>query len=133
MPVSGSARFFRYSHFQILPGTQAGPLQDQKTDQAEDVNIKNQTFKHNYTEVVTMCLIAAWGCDNQFEVKIYPVSILSKILSGAPNEYKRIRHLRQSAGKTDWADDEGKRDDGDRACTLKEKEADTDDVEAVDE
>ena len=68
-----------------------------KRTKPEDVNIKNQTFKHNYTEVITMVLDCALeGCDNQFEVKIYPRQyIYPKYCPEHRNEYKRVRHLRQ--------------------------------------
>jgi hypothetical protein len=68
-----------------------------KRTKPEDVNIKNQTFKHNYSEVIIMVLNCALeGCDNQFEVKIYPRQyIYPKFCPEHRNEYKRIRHLRQ--------------------------------------
>ncbi len=68
-----------------------------KRTKPEDVNIKNQTYKHNYTEVVTMVLSCALeACDNQFEMKIYPRQyIYPKYCPDHRNEYKRIRHLRQ--------------------------------------
>jgi hypothetical protein len=68
-----------------------------KRTKPEDVNIKNQTFKHNYSEVIVMVLNCALeGCDNQFEVKIYPRQyIYPKFCPEHRNEYKRIRHLRQ--------------------------------------
>jgi hypothetical protein len=66
-----------------------------KRTKPEDVNIKNQTFKHNYTEVVTMVLECALeGCNNQFEVKIYPRQyVYPKYCPEHRNEYKRVRHL----------------------------------------
>jgi len=68
-----------------------------KRTKPEDVNIKNQTFKHNYTEVINMVLNCELeGCDHQFEVKIYPRQyIYPKYCPEHRNEYKRIRHLRQ--------------------------------------
>ena len=68
-----------------------------KRTKPEDVNIKNQTYKHNYTEVVTMVLSCALeACDNQFEVKVYPRQyIYPKYCPDHRNEYKRVRHLRQ--------------------------------------
>jgi hypothetical protein len=68
-----------------------------KRTKPEDVNIKNQTVKHAYTEVITMVLNCALeGCDNQFEVKIYPRQyVYPKYCPEHRNEYKRIRHLRQ--------------------------------------
>jgi hypothetical protein len=66
------------------------------------VNIKNQTFKHTYTEVVTMVMDCALeGCTHQFEVKIYPRQfIYPKYCPEHRNEYKRIRHL-QLIGRED--------------------------------
>ncbi len=73
-----------------------------KRTKPEDVNIKNQTYKHNYTEVVTLVLNCALEvCDNQFEVKIYPRQfIYPKYCPEHRNEYKRIRLL-QSMGRYD--------------------------------
>jgi hypothetical protein len=107
-----------------------------KRTKPEDVNIKNQTFKHNYTEVVTMVLNCALeGCDNQFEVKIYPRQyIYPKYCPEHRNEYKRIRHLRQ-IGREDLIEQMMKESEmmEIEPATGKEKEAETDDVEAVDE
>ena len=66
-----------------------------KRTKPEDVNIKNQTYKHNYTEVVVMVLNCDLeGCDNQFEVKIYPRQyVYPKYCPEHRNEYRRIRHL----------------------------------------
>lgn len=67
-----------------------------KRTKPEDVNLKNQTFKHNYTEVVAMVMTCALeGCENQFEVKIYPRQyVYPKYCPEHRNEYKRMRHLR---------------------------------------
>jgi hypothetical protein len=68
-----------------------------KSIKPEDVNIKNQTVKHNYTEVVIMdlpCTLEA--CDNQFKVMVYPRQyIYPKYCPNHRNEYKRLRHLKQ--------------------------------------
>jgi hypothetical protein len=66
------------------------------------VNIKNQTYKHAYTEVVTTVMTCALeGCDNQFEVKVYPRQyVYPKYCPIHRNEYKRIRHL-QMIGRDD--------------------------------
>jgi len=73
-----------------------------KRTKPEDVNIKNQTYKHNYTEVVTMVLNCSLECcENQFEIKIYPRQyIYPKYCTEHRNEYKRIRHL-QVIGRFD--------------------------------
>jgi hypothetical protein len=76
------------------------------------------------------------GCDNQFEVKIYPRQyIYPKYCPEHRNEYKRIRHLRQ-IGREDLIEQmmkESEMMEIEPGALLKEKEADTDDVEAVDE
>jgi len=68
-----------------------------KRTKPEDVNIKNQTFKHSYTEVVTMVMNCSLeGCNHQFEVKIYPRQyIYPKYCPDHRNEYRRIRLLQQ--------------------------------------
>ncbi|MDO5576034.1 MAG: hypothetical protein Q4F84_03065 [Fibrobacter sp.] len=73
-----------------------------KRSRPEDVNIKNQTLKHNNTEVVEQVMECALeGCTNQFEVKIYPRQyIYPKYCPEHRNEYKRIRHL-QLIGRED--------------------------------
>lgn len=67
-----------------------------KRTKPEDVNIKNQTFKHNYTEVVSMVMNCALeGCCQHFDMKIYPRQyIYPKYCPQHRNEYRRIRHLR---------------------------------------
>jgi stress-induced morphogen len=66
-----------------------------KRTKPEDVNIKNQTFKHNYTEVVTMVMNCALeGCNQHFDMKIYPRQyIYPKYCPQHRNEYRRVRHL----------------------------------------
>jgi len=73
-----------------------------KRAKAEDVNIKNQTFRHSFTEVSTMVMDCALdGCEHQFEVKIYPRQyIYPKYCPEHRNEFKRIRHL-QLIGRED--------------------------------
>lgn len=73
-----------------------------KRTKPEDVNIKNQTYKHGYTEVVTLVMTCALeGCDHQFEVKIYPRQyVYPKYCTDHRNEYRRVRHLQQ-IGRTD--------------------------------
>ncbi len=68
-----------------------------KRNKPEDVNLKNQTYKHNYTEVQTVVHTCALeGCDNQFEIKIFPRQyVYPKFCPEHRNEYKRIRHLRK--------------------------------------
>ena len=68
-----------------------------KRTKPEDVNIKNQTYKHNYTEVVTMVLSCALGSLRQsVRGKVYPRQyIYPKYCPDHRNEYKRIRHLQQ--------------------------------------
>lgn len=67
-----------------------------KRAKPEDVNIKNQTFRHSYTEVTTMVMDCALeGCDHQFEIKIYPRQyIYPKYCPEHRNEFKRTLHLR---------------------------------------
>ncbi len=61
----------------------------------EDINLKNQTIKHSYTEVVTMemgCDLE--GCEHKFEVKIFPRQfVYPKYCAEHRNEYRRTRHL----------------------------------------
>lgn len=68
-----------------------------KRARPENVNIKNQTIQHPYTEVtVTVMPCRLEGCDNQFEVKLYPRQfIYPKYCPEHRNEFKRIRHLQQ--------------------------------------
>jgi len=56
-----------------------------------DINIDNQTFKHNYTEVVKIVFNCAFeSCRNQFDVKIYPNQyVYPKYCPEHRNEYKR--------------------------------------------
>ena len=67
-----------------------------KRTKPEDVNLKNQTFKHTYTEVVNMVMTCDLeGCENQFEVKVFPRQyVYPKYCAEHRNEYKRMRHLR---------------------------------------
>jgi len=73
-----------------------------KRSKPENVNIKNQTISHPYTEVtMTVMHCQLPGCDNQFEVKLYPRQfIYPKYCPEHRNEYKRIRHL-QRIGRED--------------------------------
>ncbi len=68
----------------------------------EDVNLKNQTIKHQYTEVVTMIMDCDLeGCGHEFEVKIYPRQyVYPKYCPEHRNEYRRVRHL-MSIGRDD--------------------------------
>lgn len=61
----------------------------------EDVNKKNQTIKHSYTEVVTMEVgCSLHGCEEKFEIKIYPRQyVYPKYCPKHRSEYRRIRHL----------------------------------------
>ena len=76
-----------------------------KRSKPEDVNIKNSTLEHDYTEVTTMRMSCALeGCSNQFELRVYPRQyIYPKYCPEHRNEYKRIRHLRK-LGRDDLAD-----------------------------
>jgi len=62
-----------------------------------DINRDNVVIPHTYTEVtVTAMHCKLPGCDNQFEVKLYPRQfIYPKYCPEHRNEYKRIRHLQQ--------------------------------------
>lgn len=73
-----------------------------KRSKPENVNIKNQTIQHPCTEVtMTRMHCALEGCDNEFEVKLYPRQfIYPKYCPEHRNEYKRIRHL-QLIGRED--------------------------------
>jgi hypothetical protein len=66
------------------------------------VNIKNQTIQHPYTEVtITVMPCHLEGCNNQFEVKLYPRQfVYPKYCGEHRNEFKRIRHL-QLIGRED--------------------------------
>jgi hypothetical protein len=77
-----------------------------KRTKPEDVNLKNQTFKHNYTEVVNMVMTCALeGCEHQFEVKVYPRQyVYPKYCPEHRNEYKRMRHLKL-IGREDLIDE----------------------------
>jgi len=87
----------RHSYSKYCPEHRQDRYRIRKRTKPEDVNIKNQTYKHNYTEVVTMVLSCALeACDNQFEVKVYPRQyIYPKYCPDHRNEYKRVRHLQQ--------------------------------------
>jgi hypothetical protein len=107
-----------------------------KRTKPEDVNIKNQTFKHNYTEVITMVLNCALeGCDNQFEVKIYPRQyIYPKYCPEHRNEYKRIRRLRQ-IGREDLIEQMMKESETleIEPSTGREKDGDNVDADVIDD
>jgi len=66
-----------------------------KRTKPEDVNIKNQTYKHSFTEVMEMKMECALeGCEQQFEIKVYPRQyVYPKYCNEHRNEFKRIRHL----------------------------------------
>ena len=68
----------------------------------EDVNLKNQTIKHSYTEVVTMVMTCDLEeCKHEFEVKIFPRQyVYPKYCQEHRNEYRRVRHL-TSIGRED--------------------------------
>ncbi|MDR0331459.1 MAG: hypothetical protein LBH93_07115 [Chitinispirillales bacterium] len=76
-----------------------------KRSKPENVNIKNQTIQHPYTEVtMTAMHCKLVGCDHQFEVKLYPRQfVYPKYCPEHRNEYKRIRHL-QLIGREDLID-----------------------------
>jgi hypothetical protein len=73
-----------------------------KRSKPEDVNIKNMTMEHEYSEVTNMILSCALeGCSNQFELKLYPRQyIYPKYCPEHRNEFKRVRHL-QKIGRED--------------------------------
>jgi hypothetical protein len=100
------------------------------------VNIKNQSFRHSFTEVSTMVMDCALdGCENQFEVKIYPRQyIYPKYCPEHRNEYKRIRHL-QLIGREDLIEQmklDGENIEIEHGAAEEETEStDTDTVEGV--
>ena len=104
-----------------------------KRKKPEDVNIKNQTYKHNYTEVVTMVLECALeGCDNQFEIKVFPRQYINpKYCPEHRNEYKRVRHLERH-GLEDKIDDMKKAGENGTLASLsiKDSNGDTDQIQA---
>ena len=61
----------------------------------EDVNLKNQTIEHKFTEVVTQthtCQLE--GCNKEFEIKVFPrQTVYPKYCEDHRNEFRRIRHL----------------------------------------
>lgn len=61
----------------------------------EDVNKKNQTIKHEFTEVITQIMQCGLEeCNVDFDVKIFPRQyIYPKYCPEHRNEYRRIRHL----------------------------------------
>ncbi len=67
-----------------------------------DVTRDNVILPHTYTDVtVAVMHCKLQGCDNQFEVKMYPRQfIYPKYCPEHRNEYKRIRHL-QRIGRED--------------------------------
>jgi hypothetical protein len=68
-----------------------------KRPRPKDINIDNQEIRHPCTEVtMTRMHCCLEGCDNEFEVKLYPRQfIYPKYCPEHRNEYKRIRHLQQ--------------------------------------
>jgi len=86
----------RHSYSKYCPEHRQDRYRIRKRTKPEDVNIKNQTYKHNYTEVVTMVLSCALeACDNQFEVKVYPRQYIYPNTSRPPQRVQEIRHLQQ--------------------------------------
>jgi len=63
----------------------------------EDVNLKNQTIKHNNTEVQTVIMECGLeGCEHEFELKIFPRQyVYPKYCDMHRNEFKRVLHLRR--------------------------------------
>jgi hypothetical protein len=61
----------------------------------EDINLKNQTIKHSYTEVISMSMDCNLeGCSHEFDVKIFPRQfVYPKYCTEHRNEYRRARHL----------------------------------------
>jgi hypothetical protein len=61
----------------------------------EDINKKNQTIKHSYTEVMTMeATCSLHGCNEKFEIKIFPRQyVYPKYCRRHRSEYRRVRHL----------------------------------------
>lgn len=98
----------------------------------EDVNIKNQTFRHNYTEVVTMVASCSLeGCGNQFEIRVFPRQfIYPKYCPEHRNEYRRIRYL-LSIGREDLIEIMKKESDTTDINSFKDKELEEDLVEIM--
>jgi hypothetical protein len=73
-----------------------------KRPKPSDINRDHRIIPHTYTDVtVTVMQCDLPGCDNQFEVKLYPRQfIYPKYCPEHRNEYKRIRHL-QRIGRED--------------------------------
>ncbi|ERP31799.1 hypothetical protein [Chitinivibrio alkaliphilus] len=72
----------------------------------EDINKKNQTIKHSYTEVMTMeSTCALHGCNEKFEIKIFPRQyVYPKYCTKHRSEYRRVRHLK-NIGREDLIED----------------------------
>jgi hypothetical protein len=63
----------------------------------ENVNLKNQTLNHSYTQVTNLVVHCALeGCNRPFEIKIYPRQfIYPKYCPEHRNEFRRIHQLKQ--------------------------------------
>ena len=63
----------------------------------ENINVKNQTLKHSYTECVDMEFICALpGCEQSFKTKIFPKQhTYPKYCEEHRSEYKRELFLRE--------------------------------------
>ena len=72
----------------------------------EDVNLKNQTIKHAYTEVVSVEMTCNLeGCEEKFSVKIFPRQfVYPKYCGSHRNEFRRIRHL-ETIGRHDLVEE----------------------------
>jgi len=85
--------YFGFPNAKYCPEHRKATYRIKKQIEPENVNIKNQTLKHSYTEVVTVFSNCAFeGCSRQFEIKIYPRQfIYPKYCPEHRNEYHRIQ------------------------------------------
>jgi hypothetical protein len=65
----------------------------------EDVGIKNQVYKHKFSEVTNIVFTCQLkGCNRPFSVKVYPKQyIYSKFCEEHRSEYKRINFMRSKS------------------------------------
>jgi hypothetical protein len=85
--------YFGFPNAKYCPEHRKVTYRIKKQIEPENVNIKNQTLKHDYTNVVTQVLKCAFeGCSRQFEIKVYPRQyIYPKYCPEHRNEYHRIQ------------------------------------------
>ena len=91
------AIFFGFPNAKYCPEHRKAAYRIRKTVKPENMNIKNQTFRHGYTKAVTMVVTCALqGCGRPFEIIIYPRQyIYPKYCPLHRNEYRRIQLLKQ--------------------------------------